>query len=223
MGGLLIVLEGPEGAGKSTQGGLLSEHLEASGQRVVLTREPGGTPIGERIRSVLLDHGSYAMLAETEALLYAAARAQHIGELIRPALSEGRIVICDRFVDSSYAYQGGGRGLPMDALRSIQRLATGGLEPDLRLLLDLPVAAGLRRRRGDGGGMNRLDATDLAFHERVREAYLRFLEDNPSGWCKIDASGTVDRVAASIAIAVEERLGFRLAQLRRAGAVESQR
>lgn len=223
MGGLLIVLEGPEGAGKSTQGKLLSERLEASGQRVVLTREPGGTPIGERIRSVLLDHGSYAMLAETEALLYAAARAQHIGELIRPALSQDRIVICDRFVDSSYAYQGGGRGLPMDALRSLQRLATGGLQPDLRLLLDLPVAAGLRRRRRDEGGMNRLDATDLAFHERVRGAYLRGLEDNPNGWCKIDASESVDRVAASIATAVEERLGFRLAQLRRVGTVESRR
>lgn len=210
MAGLFIVLEGPEGAGKSTQARLLAERLRQDGYSVRLTREPGGTAIGEQIRRILLDQANYAMLAETEALLYAAARAQHVGEVLRPALDAGSVVVCDRFVDSSLAYQGGGRGLPLAILRSVQQLATAGLSPDLRLLLDVPVALGLGRRFAAADGVNRLDAADIAFHQRVRAAYLEFAAADPVGWAVIDASGPVESVAEQVLGAVRERLGERL-------------
>lgn len=213
MTGLFIALEGPEGGGKSTQARLLAARLRNDGLDIVLTREPGGTPIGEQVRSLLLDHGSCAMLAETEALLYAAARAQHVGEVVRPALAANKVVVCDRFVDSSYAYQGSGRGLPIDDLRPVQRLATGGLVPDLRVLLDLPVEIGLDRRRAVPEELNRLDVADLAFHERVRAAFLELARDDPAGWCRIDAGGEADEVAAAVQAAVLSRLGDRLERL----------
>lgn len=209
MGGYFVVFEGPEGSGKSTQARALATSLTTAGWRVRLTREPGGTAIGDQIRSILLDHGNDAMLPETETLLYMAARAQHVGELIRPALAAHEVVICDRFVDSTLTYQGAGRGLSATELMVVQRFAIGGLEPDLRLLLDLPVERGLERRRVGRDEFNRLDAADLAFHERVRRGYLDLARRNPSGWLVIDADDERERIAAKIAAAVRERLGER--------------
>lgn len=201
-----LVFEGPEGSGKSTQARLLAESLSEAGFRVVQTREPGGTAISERIRSILLDSDAYAMLPETEALLYAASRAQLVGQVIRPALEDGAVVVCDRFVDSSLAYQAGGRGLRFADVEGIQRLATGGLRPDLRILLDLPVAMGLGRRFADPRGVNRLDAADLAFHERVRTCYLELVASDPDGWVVIDADAPATDLATRIADLVLARL-----------------
>ncbi len=209
------MLEGPEGAGKSTQARLLAERLADDGWRVRLTREPGGTAIGEAIRRILLAADAYAMLAETETLLYSAARAQHVGDVVRPALSQGMIVVCDRFVDSTLAYQGGGRGLPTDLLGAIQRLATGGLRPDLRLLLDVPVDVGLARRFAEAGTVNRIDAADSTFHERVRQAYVELVAAEPEGWAVIEGAASIESVAADVHSVVRARLGDRLDALRR--------
>ena len=179
--GLFIVFEGPEGAGKSTQARLLADRLVGDGWQVTLTREPGGTAVGEAVRRILLEANGYAMLAEAEALLYSAARAQHVGDVLRPALTRGTIVVCDRFVDSTLAYQGGGAGLPQDLLVAVQRLATGDLRPDLRLLLDVPVPLGLARRYAEVETVNRIDAAGAAFHERVRQAYLDLVAAEPQG------------------------------------------
>ena len=201
-----IALEGPEGAGKSTQARLLAVALERDGHRVVVTREPGGTAIGERIRSIVLDPGDCAMLAETEALLMSAARSQHVADVVRPALADGCIVVCDRYVDSTLAYQGGGRGLSLEALRAVQRFATGGLEPDLRVLLDLPVEVGLARRLGGTSELNRLDLADVAFHHRVRAAYQALVSADPAGWLTIDATRPVDEVSRTLIAAIRPRL-----------------
>lgn len=206
--GAFIVFEGPEGAGKSTQVRLLAARLRAAGLRVVETREPGGTPIGEQVRRVLLDHANVAMRAETEALLYSAARAQHVAAVLRPALAEGAVVVCDRYADSTLAYQGGGHGLPMEALRAVQRLATGGLLPDLRVLLDLPVEAGLARRFGAPDEVNRIDAADVAFHRRVRAAYRDLAAADQDHWVVIDAAGEVADVSRRVADAVHSRIGL---------------
>lgn len=201
-----VTLEGPEGAGKSTQARLLASALERDGHRVVVTREPGGTAIGERVRAIVLEPGNCAMLAETEALLISAARSQHVAEVLRPALDVGCVVICDRYVDSTYAYQGGGRGLSIEALRSVQAFATGGLEPDLRVLLDLPAEVGLARRFGGADEVNRLDLADTAFHRRVRTAYYGLVAADPDGWVTIDASRSVDEVSRALIAAVRPRL-----------------
>jgi dTMP kinase len=210
VSGVLIAFEGPEGSGKSTQARRLAERLAGAGWDVVLTREPGGTPIGERIRGIVLDPANCAMLAETEALLYSAARAQHVGEVIRPALERGAVVVCDRYVDSTLAYQGGGRGLAIDALRSIQTLATGGLEPNLRVLLDLPVEVGLARRLGSGDEVNRLDLAELDFHRRVRNAYRELAWADPDGWVTVDASVPAEDVTERIVRTVALRVGLDL-------------
>lgn len=206
MNGLFIVLEGPEGSGKSTQGNRLAAHLRIDDIPVLLTREPGGTSIGEHVRTILLDRANYAMLPQTEALLYSAARAQHVGEVIRPALESGMLVICDRYVDSTLAYQSGGRGLPLDGLAAMQQFATGGLSPDLRLLLDLPPALGLARRLATPEEVNRLDVASLAFHERVREYYLSIVDADPASWQVIDASGNVEEVAANVLSVVAPKI-----------------
>lgn len=206
MAGLFIVLEGPEGAGKSTQAGLLAAWLRGKGLAVVQTREPGGTAIGEQVRRILLDPANHAMLAEAEALLYAAARAQHVGEVIRPALEAGQVVVCDRFVNSTLAYQGGGRGLPMESLHAVQRLATGGLAPDVRLLLDLPPELGLERRRRAGDGLNRLDAAELAFHRRVWQTFHALVAGDPRTWTVIDATRGIEIVHAEVVAAVSSHL-----------------
>jgi dTMP kinase len=206
MSGRFIVFEGPEGSGKSTQARRLAEWLRGGLDDVVLTREPGGTPLGERIRELLLAHDAYAMLPEAEALLYAAARAQHVGDVVRPALERSATVVCDRFVDSSIAYQAGGRGLPLDQIVAIQRLAVGDVRPDLRLLLDLPVAIGLERRFAAGEEINRIDRAEIAFHERVRRMYLRLAEQEPAQWVLIDATLPVDAVFDEVVAAVAQRL-----------------
>jgi dTMP kinase len=210
VSGIFIVFEGPEGSGKTTQARRLATRVSAQGRDVVLTREPGGTPIGEQVRTILLDQTNCAMLPETEALLYSAARAQHVGDVIRPALERGAVVICDRFADSTLAYQGGGRGLSMDDLRAIQRLATGGLTPTLRILVDLPVEVGLRRRFGVENEVNRLDVAGIEFHRRVRSAYLEMAALDQS-WIVIDGDDSVDVVEERIVQTVARKTGLALA------------
>jgi dTMP kinase len=211
VGGVFIVFEGPEGAGKSTQARLLANRLQSEGRDVVFTREPGGTPIGEQVRTVLLDQSNCAMLPETEALLYSAARAQHVGDVIRPALERGAVVVCDRFADSTLAYQGGGRGLSMEDLRAVQRLATGGLTPTLRILVDVPVEVGLRRRFGAADEVNRLDVAGVDFHRRVRAAYVALAAEDESSWVVVDGNDEVDVVEERIVREVARRTGLGLA------------
>lgn len=206
----MIALEGPEGAGKTTQARLLANRLRGAGHPVVVSREPGGTAVGRELRRLVLDPAGCAILPETEALLYAADRSEHVGRVLWPALETGAVVVCDRFVDSSFAYQGAGRGLDGEDFRALQRFASHGLEPDLRLLLDLPVRIGLRRRFADANGVNRLDAADIAFHERVRAAYRSAATASPAAWAVVDAAATPADVARQIESAVWERLGPRL-------------
>ena len=200
--GLFITLEGPDGSGKSTQAVRLAHALEAQGVRVTLTREPGGTPVGERIRSVVLTYRDASHAPATDALLFSAARAQLVAEVIRPALAGGAVVVCDRYADSTLAYQGYGGGLDVDALRELQRLATGDLQPDLTLLLDVPVDAGLARRaHGPDAEVTRFEAGvafDRAFHERVRAGYLELAARDPARWKVVDADRDADAVAASL-------------------------
>jgi dTMP kinase len=196
--GLFLTFEGPEGAGKSTQMRMLGESLGGDGFVVCLTREPGGTSIGERIRDLLLGNVSEGISPEAEALLHTAARAQHVRDVIRPALERGEIVLCDRFVESTLAYQGGGGGVPIDELEKIQRLAVGHTRPDMRFLLDLSVETGLRRRLDDRAGLNRIDELDIAFHSRVRDAYHALVRAQPAGWTVIDANGAPEAIAAEI-------------------------
>lgn len=196
--GLFITLEGPDGSGKTTQAALLYAWLTAEGYSVLQTREPGGTRIGERIRAVLHDPAHTEMAAPAEILLYSAARAQLVAEVIRPALAAGQLVLCDRYFDSTYAYQGYGRGLPLDVLREITRFATGGLIPDVTFYLDLPPEVGLQRRLQGGGEINRLDQETLAFHERVRAGYLELLRQEPQRWVRLDAGGAIEDVQAAL-------------------------
>ncbi len=184
---LFITLEGPEGSGKSTQAPRLADHLRQKGWNVLLTREPGGTPIGDQIRAVLHDLGNTSMHPRTELLLYSASRAQIVNEVIRGHLASGGTVVSDRYADSSMAYQGYGQGLPLDDLRTITAFATGGLTPDLTFLLDLPVTVGLARRRGSDE-WNRLDAYQIEFHERVRAGYAQMVAADPKRWVVVDGS-----------------------------------
>jgi dTMP kinase len=202
---LFITLEGPDGGGKSTQARLLVEHLAARGLPALLTREPGGTPIGDQIRRTLMDLGNTGMYPRTEILLFSASRAQIVHEVIRPRLEAGAVVVCDRFYDSTLAYQGYGHGLDLTALRAITDFATGGLRPDLTFLIDLPAEDGLRRRRR-GGQWNRLDAYDLAFHQRVRQGYFDLAAAEPDRWVTVDATRPVDAVQSEIRRVVEVRL-----------------
>lgn len=204
--GTFITFEGPEGAGKTTQLARLAERLTAAGHQVVRTREPGGTPAGESIRRVLLDPREAPLTPLTEALLFCAARAELVAGVIRPALAAGSVVLCDRFADATFAYQGYGRGLPLDALRSINAVATGGLVPRLTLLLDLPAATGLARRRQDDADWNRFDADSLAFHQRVRDGYLALAAEEPARWRVIDADAAPETVGAAVWQAVAGHL-----------------
>ena len=202
---LFITLEGPDGGGKSTQARLLVEHLTARGLPALLTREPGGTPIGDQIRRTLMDLGNTGMDPRTEILLFSASRAQIVHQVIRPRLEAGGVVVCDRFYDSTLAYQGYGHGLDLTALRAITDFATGGLRPDLTFLIDLSAEDGLRRRRR-GGQWNRLDAYDLGFHQRVRQGYFDLAAAEPGRWVTVDATRPVETVQSEIRRVVEERL-----------------
>jgi len=204
--GTFIVFEGPEGGGKSSQLQRLAEELRARGIPVVTTREPGGTELGNQLRALLLGLTDYAILPKAEVLLLAAARTQHIHEVIAPALGRGMVVLCDRYVDSTYAYQGAGRGLDLGPLLCIQEYATGGLEPGLRLLLDVAVETGLARRYAETSSVNRIDLADHEFHQRVRNAYLQAARANPDGWVIVDAEQTPEAVAEDILRACIERL-----------------
>ena len=183
---MLITFEGPEGGGKSTQIKLFAHWLEANGHAVIVTREPGGTPIGEKIRDLLHAREHTEMVAQAEILLYSASRAQLTAEKLRPHLAT-HIILCDRFYDSTFAYQGYGRGLNLEALRQITYFATEGLTPDLTFLLDLDVEIGLARRLENQEEMNRLDLEAVAFHQRVRAGYLE-LAQLESRWKKVDAN-----------------------------------
>lgn len=190
--GLFITLEGPDGAGKSVQAALLADRLSAKGREVVVTREPGGTPLGERIRELLLEVDVAARDPVADALLFNAARRQLVAEVIRPALERGALVVCDRFADSTLAYQGYGAGAPLDALATLAGLATGSLWPDRTVLLDLPVEDGLARRSGgDAAGLTRFEVAtefDRAFHERVRAGFRELAQREPERWRVVDAS-----------------------------------
>lgn len=192
--GLFLCLEGGEGAGKSTQARLLAERLRAEGHTVVLTREPGDTLVGARVRELLLDPETGAMADRTEALLYAADKAEHVERVVLPALSRGEVVITDRYVDSTLAYQGAGRAIDPDELAWVARWATGDLRPHLTLLLDLDPAAGMGRFEG----RDRIESEGDDFHRRVRGEFLRLAGDDPTRYAVLDASRAPDDVAADV-------------------------
>jgi dTMP kinase len=191
---LFLTFEGPEGSGKSTQIGRAAEYLTSRGFAVVRTREPGGTPLADQIRAVLLHAGNADLAPLAELFLYCAARAQHVAEKIRPALDRGAIVLCDRFADSTWAYQGYARGLGTELAEQVNTIATGGLTPDATLLYDLPVEIGLSRARRRADRLahdqreDRFEREDLAFHERLREGYLRLAALHPQRIFVIDAT-----------------------------------
>ncbi len=212
MAGTFITFEGIEGCGKSTQISLLAEYLARKGNEVVLTREPGGTQIGERIRSVLLDASHDGMAPIAELLLYAAARCQHIAEVIRPALDAGKVVLCDRYADATTAYQGAARRIDAATLAEVHRIATGGLMPELTILLDCAPSEGLSRAHariaagGQAAHEDRFEREAMAFHERVRQGYLAIAKSEPGRVKVIDASASIEEIQMRIADAVEKFL-----------------
>ncbi len=206
MKGKFITIEGGEGAGKSTMMDRLSDWLKSHGHRVVRTREPGGTNLAEKIRAILLDDRHGELSSQSELLLVFASRAQHLEQLIRPALARGDTVLCDRFTDASWAYQGGGRQMPDEWIATLEQMVHGDLQPDLTLLLDLPVEQGLKRasRRGEA---DRFEQESLRFFKRVRQPYLAHAESNPKRFEIIDASGDPDQVWSQIESVLDRRLG----------------
>lgn len=209
MNGLFITFEGVEGCGKSTQIERLRERLEAAGRNVIVTREPGGTEISEAIRALLLDPAHTVMAPATELLLYAAARAQHVCERIRPALEAGRVVLCDRYADSTTAYQGAGRGLTPESLAQLHAMATGGLWPHLTLIIDLPAEEGLQRARGRGRS-DRLEQESIDFHERVRQGFLGLAAREPERIKIIEGRQSIEAVAEAIFAQVTALPGWAL-------------
>lgn len=203
--GRLITLEGGEGAGKSTQARFVAGWLEERGRTVVQTREPGGSPLAEAVRAVVLGDWAEGVSPETELLLMFAARAAHVAHRIEPALRAGHDVVCDRFIDASWAYQGAGRGVADEHLRALERLALRDLRPDLTLVFDLPPDVGLARARGRGDA-NRFEAENLAFMERVRAAYLSRAQADPDRYVVLDATRSIDEVKAHIASILASRL-----------------
>ncbi|MCM2320187.1 MAG: dTMP kinase [Pseudomonas sp.] len=187
MSGLFITLEGPEGAGKSTNRDYLAERLENAGCEVLLTREPGGTPLAERIRELLLEPSAEPMAADTELLLVFAARAQHLAQVIHPALAAGKVVLCDRFTDATYAYQGGGRGLSLERIAQLENFVQGSLRPDLTLVFDLPVEIGLARAAARGR-LDRFEQEAQDFFEAVRQTYLARAGLAPERYRLLDAA-----------------------------------
>jgi dTMP kinase len=202
---VFITIEGGEGAGKSTQIRHISEWLQAAGHEVICTRQPGGTVIAEQIRDILLNRDHHLQSPTTELLLAFAARAQLLDEIIRPGLKASKTIVCDRFTDATYAYQGGGRKLPTDDIATLEQLVHGDLQPDLTLLLDLPVETGMRRAAGRGAP-DRFEAESLAFFERVRHVYLSRSKAEPDRFVVIDASLDEDAVWEQIREVLESRL-----------------
>ncbi len=207
MSGVFVTFEGGEGSGKSTQVARLAARLRAMGHDPLVTREPGGTPVGEGIRALLLDHERRPS-AMTEALLMVASRAQLVGGVLRPALEAGRIVLCDRYGDSTLAYQGGGRGVEHALLVELNRAATGGLVPAVTLLFDVPVFVGLDRRHASAGATNRLDREPAEFHERVRARYLELAAAEPERWRVLDGTVGENELEARVWEAVGPRLAL---------------
>jgi dTMP kinase len=203
---MFITLEGPEGSGKTSQIPALSAFICARGYDVLVTREPGGTDVGDQIREVLMNLKNVSIVPRTEILLFQAARAQHVEEVIRPALAAGKVVICDRFGDSTLAYQGYGHETNLEKLQYLVDYATGGLRPDLTLLLDIPVKDGLKRKVDNDSEWNRLDAYAEAFHRRVRQGYLTLAAAEPDRWTIIDATRGKEQVQKSMQQAVLDRL-----------------
>ena len=203
---MFITLEGPEGSGKSSQLPALADFLRSRGYTVLTTREPGGTPIGDQVRQVLTRMENQGMSPRSETLLFCAARAQLVDQVIRPALARGEVVISDRYADSTLAYQGYGHGNDLAVLRQLLHFATGGLWPDLTLLLDVDSAAGLERRRSSGGEWNRLDDYALSFHQRVRQGYLDLARSQPERWVVVDAAQPMDAVQQALRQVILRRL-----------------
>jgi dTMP kinase len=202
---MFITFEGPEGSGKTRQVAELAEFLRSSGRKALNTRDPGGTPIGDQIRAILSDLGNTAMHPRTETLLFQASRAQLVEEVIRPWLQAGGVALCDRYADSTLAYQGYGHCQDLDSLKALIRYATGGLTPDLTLLLDVDVEVGLKRKLS-GGEWNRLDAYDLAFHRRVRAGFLEMAGTEPQRWVIVNAGQPPEAVQAAVRKVVLDRL-----------------
>lgn len=203
---MFITLEGPEGSGKTSQLPALAEYLREAGYNVIVTREPGGTAVGDQIREILMNLQNVSIIPRTEILLFLAARAQHVEELIRPALAQGKLVLCDRYGDSTLAYQGFGHRTDLETLQMLLAFATGGLKPDLTLLVDVPVEAGMARKRVNSAEWNRLDAYALAFHERVRQGYFALAEAEPDRWLIIDATEDQNSVQQALREAILSRL-----------------
>jgi len=211
MQGAFITFEGIEGSGKSTQILLLRDHLVRSGREVVLTREPGGTPIGDQIRKILLDPANKAMDPTAELLLYAASRAQHLREVIAPALDRGQIVLCDRFSDATLAYQGYGRGLSRSVISDLDRIVTAGLRPRRTILLDIDARTGVGRARGRNAAQNlhaeaRFENEAIEFHSRVRDGYLAIAAAEPQRFCLVSAAGSPEDIHQEVRKAVDELL-----------------
>jgi len=208
--GRFAVLEGPDGSGKSLQVRTLAERLRGRGLTVTHSREPGGTAMGEQVRRIVNDPGPTLRGPRADVMLYTAARAQLVDEVIEPALHRGEVVVCDRYHTSTLAYQGYGSGMDLDLLRRIQEWATGGLDPDLVVLLDVPPKTGLdRRAAGDAGELTRWEDEsrfDLAFHARVREGYLEMAAADPDRWVVVDGAGTVEEVTAEVGRVVDSVL-----------------
>jgi len=209
--GIFITIEGPDGSGKDTQIELLMTYLQSRGHSVLVTREPGGTPVGESIREILLKPViGHELSDETELFLFAACRAQHVREKILPAISQGQIVIASRYVDASVAYQGYGRGLSLDIIENVNELATGGLKPDLTIILDIDSEEGLERAKSvkketPSGETDRIESAGVAFHNRVRNGYLKIAEKEPERCCVIDGNCPIVEVAMKITKCVENR------------------
>lgn len=201
---LFVSFEGPDGSGKTTQLLLLRAALEERGLPVLATREPGGTRIGNAVRALLLDPENTEMSPRAETLLYVAARAQIVHEVIRPALAARSVVLCDRYGDSTLAYQGFGHGQPLDALRTLNAYATGGLQPDLTLYIDIDVATGLSRKPADG--LDRLEANALAFHEAVRAGYHTLAQADPARWLVLDGAQSIETLHSQILARVTQAL-----------------
>ena len=205
---MFITFEGPDGSGKTSQVAALAEYLLGQGFNVLVTREPGGTAIGDQIRAILSDLGNTEMHPRTETLLFLAARAQIVEQVILPALAKGTIVLCDRYADSTLAYQGFGHQNDLRQIQTLLDFATGGLKPALTLLLDVDVEIGLQRR-ATGGQWNRLDAYELEFHRRVRQGYHQLVQADPQRWVVIDAGQSPEQVQKAVRQTIMQRLGIK--------------